>query len=392
MSPIPAAFPFIEVTIDTSALQPVAQRAPGVIAVVGKTPNGAAGGTAAANTPLVVGTLDEAGDLFARRDANDNIVETSLFSSLALALLQDPKPSKIYGVRVAGNDYAAALGGLEAADDVTFVSLANEPGVGAAAGNNPPTNLHALKAHVENMSAEGQKRIGFAMLDPATAKSPTYVADVATAVASLKSDTSRMVMIAARGAVGDAATAAMAAIAGYEPHVSAVLKRVRGVSIPLAQQYGPAEIKGLSEQNIDPIIDPALVVGTSLHFAEGRTFTTDESLLNMDTVRSIDHIESRLKAGLVGAVGDARITKAGLTQIQTRTEGIIGPLKRRGVIDDFTIRIPVLDILGIPETARTPSDTNEVQTARQNRTVDMLVTLELGPTVHQLLVRVAPTF
>jgi hypothetical protein len=389
MSPVPAAFPFIEVNIDTSALQPVAQRAPGVIAVVGKTPGGAAGGTATANTPFVVDSRDQAADLFAREDANGNVVETALFTSLALALLQDPKPSKIYGVRVAGDDYAAALAGLEAADDVTFVALANETTVGAAS---PPTNLRALKAHVEGMSAEGQKRIGVAMIDPGRAKSPTYVADAAAAVDALKSDSSRMVMVAARGATGDAATAAMAAIAGFEPHISAVLKRVRGVSIPLEQQYGPAEIKGLSEANIDPIIDPTLIVGTSLHFAEGRTFTSDESLLYIDAVRTIDDIEFRLKAGLIGAIGGARITKAGLTTVKTRTEGILGPLERRGIIDAFDVRIPVLDILAIPESARTPADVNEVTTARQNRTVDMLVTVTYGPAVHRLLVKLAPKF
>ena len=87
------------------------------------------------------------------------------------------------------------------------------------------------------------------------AKSATYVADAAGAVAALKSSTSRMVMIAARGATGDAATAAMAAIAGYEPHISTVLKKVRGISMPLESQYGPTEIKGLSEQEMVPIID-----------------------------------------------------------------------------------------------------------------------------------------
>ena len=44
---VAAAFPFIEVSIDTSALQPTAQRSPGVIAVVGAS----TAGDAAANVP-----------------------------------------------------------------------------------------------------------------------------------------------------------------------------------------------------------------------------------------------------------------------------------------------------------------------------------------------------
>jgi hypothetical protein len=391
MATVAAAFPFIEVRIDTSALTPIAERAPGVIAVVGKTPNGAAGGTAQANVPQVTDTAAQVEDLFARVQAGV-VTDTALSRSLKTAMLQDPKPSKIYGVRVAGTDYAAALSALEGADDVTFVSLAEEVSVGAQAGANPATDLQALKAHVERMSAEGQKRLGVAMIDPGRAKSATYVADAAGAVSALKSSSSRMVMIAARGVTGDAATAAMAAIAGYEPHISTVLKKVRGISMPLESQYGPTEIKGLSEQEMVPIIDPALIPGTGLHLAEGRTFTSDPSMLFIDQVRTIDAIEFALKAGLIGAIGDARITKAGMTLLKSRFDGILGPLLRRAVIDAYEVRIPVLDILSIPETARNAADNAEVAAARANRRVDVLVTITYGPAVHRLLVTLAPKF
>src|SRR4051794_33552442 len=105
---VAAAFPFIEVRIDTSGLQPVAQRMPGVIAVVGKSPNGANGGDAAVNTPIRIDTAQQAAERFAKVNLGV-VAETPLYRSLSLALLQDPKPSKIYGVRVNGDDYAAAL-------------------------------------------------------------------------------------------------------------------------------------------------------------------------------------------------------------------------------------------------------------------------------------------
>ncbi|WP_322762463.1 hypothetical protein, partial [Frankia sp. Cr2] len=192
--PITAAFPFIEVRV-VSPAPPTAQRSPGVIAVVGKTPSTADGGSAAVNTPVRIETLDDAVVQFARRQAG-NVVRNALYNSLELALLQDPHPAKVYGVKVAGDDYAAALGGLEAADDVTMVSLANEVTIGTPAGANPPTGLHALKAHVETMSLAGQRRIGFAMTDPAAAKTPTYVADTIAALTPLKSTTSRMFVVA----------------------------------------------------------------------------------------------------------------------------------------------------------------------------------------------------
>jgi hypothetical protein len=389
------AYPFIDVKIDTSGLQPTAERSPGVIAVVGKALPAANAGTATVNTPVAVETLDQAADLFAKKDTDGTVQPTTIYNSLALAMRQDPKPSKIYGVQVNATNYAAALASLEALDDVTMVALANETDVGAAStSSTAPTGLFALKEHVENMTAQGLKRIGVAMVDPAVAKGPSYVNQIATAVGGLKSDSSRMVMVAARGAVQDTATAAMGAIAGYEPHISMVLKKIRGITMPKASQYSPAEIKGLSNDanNIIPIIDPSLIVGESLHFAEARAFTTDASQLYIDIVRTLDDIDFRLKAGLIGAMGDARITKMGMTRVKVRTEGILGPLKARAVIDDFDVQIPVLDILNLPESARTSSDDNVVGTARANRIVDMIVTITYGPAVHRLRVALAPKF
>lgn len=395
MATVPAAFPFIQVTIDTSGLTPVAQRAPGVIAVVGTTPAASGGGTADVNKPYVVDTPADAAGLFSKT-TDKATASTPLYDSLLLAMLQDPKPSKIYGVRTAatGDDrYAAALSSLEAVDDVTFVSLANESTVGTvAAGNTPAKGLMALKAHCENMSVSGSKRIGFGMVDPTRTKSTSYASDTLAAVDSLKSPTSRMALVAARGSKQDAATAAMASIAGYEPHISSVLKPVRGVTMPKEAQFGPSEIKALSEGEVIPRIEPELMVGEVLRFAEGRCFTSDAALRYIDIVGTLDDIDFRLKAGLVGSVGDARITKAGMTLVKARTDGILDPLRRRGVIADYSISIPVLDVLSTPESTWTSADKTSVATARSNRTVDMFVSITYGPAVHQLRVTLAPKF
>jgi hypothetical protein len=388
MSSVPAAYPFIEVFIDTSQLAPVAQRAPGVVAVVGSTDSG---GTAAVNTPLVVDTLADAATLFAAVSGG-TVTSNPLYESLRLALLQDPRPSKIYGVKLNGNDFAAGLASLEAADDVTFVSLANVTDKAA---------LALLKAHAENMSAAGLKRIAVMMADPAVAKTPTYAAQLHAALTSppnLQSSVSRVLLIAARGAVtdtggqADAATAAMAAAAGLAPPTSIVLKRVRGLSIPVAAQYSPSEIKALSEFNIVPIIQPALIVGGGFFFAEGRLFTSDANLLYLDIVRTLDDIDFRLKAGLIGAIGDARITKAGLVALKSRVDGILGPLKRAATIDDYTIDIPILSILSIPESTWTATERALVVEARANRSVDLFVSVTYGPAVHRLRVTLQPKF
>lgn len=384
------AYPFIHVSIvPPPAL--AASRSPGVVAVVGKTPAGPTGGTAPVNAPRVVSSAAEATDLFASRTLGAAPVPTTLSTSLILALGQDPRPSKVYGVRVDANDYTAALTALEAVDDVTFVSLAHEYGIDP---------LVALKSHVETVSADGARRIGVAMADPTRARSQTWAADTVTALTGagkvVRSDVSRIIVVAGRAAsdalAPDFATAAMAAIAGYEPHISPVLKQVRGTAIPKELQFSPSEIKALSAEGIIPIIDPELIPGEGQFLAEGTLFTSDAQRPFVDIVRVLDDIEFRLRAGLIGTIGDARITRPGLTLVKATADGILGPLKRRAVIDDFNISIPLLERLALPDSARTPADVNEITTARASRAVDMIVTVVYGPQIHQLGVKLRMTF
>lgn len=392
------AYPYINVVIDTSGLVPVAQRAPGVVAVVG---NAAAGVSAPAATPLEVTDHDTVLSLFASgKKAND------LTASLDLVLAQDPRPSKVYGVRTdTADDYAGALAGLEAADDVTFVCLANETAVGKhTSGGTAATGIMALVEHVKNMSDAGQKRMAVAMIDPAIARSATYVGDVLAAgsYGALKSDDGRMILVAARGATtdptvnppptADAAAAVMGAIAGYAPSTSVVLKQVRGFTMPVTSQYTPAEITGLAAAGVIPLVDPALIPGTGLYLADGGAFSADPARNYVDIVRVLDDLEFRLRAGLIGAVGDSRITKAGLTTVRVRVEGILAPLQLAAVIDDFSVVIPLLAILTLPESARSSADNAQVVTARQTRQVTVLISVTYGPAVHRLNVTLAPKF
>lgn len=392
------AFPFIDVQVNTKGLQPVAVRAPGVLAVVGASGEG----SAAANDPRVVGSIAEAAVLFAAVGANGAVTtSTELYEGLRSALLQSPRPSKIYGVKVAGDDYAAGLASLNAADDVTFVAVAGKAAVKPTAGQTvaqASPAVVALKAHVENASADGLKRIGVFAIDPQIAKSTDYMDDVAAAVDTLKSPSlSRLICVAARGATDPSATpdvacAAASAIAGLPVAASTVLKKVAGFSLPLAQQFSPTEIKALSEANIIPIIDPDLIPGQSLHFAEGCMFTGNADLAYIDVVRLLDDVEFRLKAGLIGLIGDARITRSGLLSVVNRAQGILDRLIGPGGIDGSAVMIPVLEVLRIPEASRSPAETQAVADARAQRTVDMLVSVTLGPAVHLLKIELAPRY
>lgn len=383
------AFPFIEVDIDTSALLPAVQRAPGVVAIVGAAPSAAA----STNTPVVVATSADIDSQF-----RNGTTETDLSRALKAAFIQDPGPEKIYGVRIGTGTtpWETALAGLEGADDVTIVALAGAAVKSGSGSPNAP--IAALKSHCEVQSAGGNKRIGVAHIDNAIAKSASYAADVIALATPLKSTSGRMVMIAARGAVdgggADAhvAAAAAGAIAGQPVGSSIVLKKIRGIAMPLVGQYSPAEISALATDGIVPVIDPALVAGESLHFAEGTTYTTDATLRYVDLVRLLDDIEFRLKAGLVGIIGDARINRSGLADIIRRAEGILGMVQIEGAITGYSVIVPVYDALALPEAARSPAQVQMINTARSERLVDMIVSIVIGPAVHRLRIALQPRF
>jgi hypothetical protein len=184
----------------------------------------------------------------------------------------------------------------------------------------------------------------------------------------------------------------MAAVAAYQPHTSIVLKQIKGFEIPGHQQYTPSEITQLSAAGINAIIDPALIVGESLHLADGKLLSSDAALGFVDVVRTLDDIDFRLKAGLIGLVGDARITAGGLIRVKARIEGILGRLRRAGVIDGFAINISVLTLLSMPEAAWDAADRELVRTARENRTVDVDLQVVYGPAIHRLAVTLSPSF
>jgi hypothetical protein len=285
---------------------------------------------------------------------------------------------------------------------VTFVCLAGETTVGnATSGGNAATGLMALKEHVENASASGNKRIAVAMVDPATPRSTSYVSDVLTAAGPLRSGSGRMVLVAARGATldptsttatADAAAAVMGVIAGFPPGTSMVLKQVRGFTMPVTSQYTPAEITGLAGEGAIPLVDPALIPGSGLYLGDGGLFSSDAARNYVDLVTLLDQLEFVLRAGLIGTVGDTAITKPGLTSIRLRIEGIVAPFVASGALDSFDVTIPLLRILSVPAAARDAADTARLVTARQTRQVDAVLQAEISGTVHQIDLILKPHF
>ncbi len=394
-----AAYPFIDIKIDAKGLAARARREPGVIAIVGQ--SDIADTVTPPSTPIVVDSAKDVEDNFGKNNR--------LSDSLKLALGQDPRASKVYGVKAPGagaptaNQYTTALASLEGADDVSFVALANEPIDPSKNGTNATDLLVPLKTHVTNMSDNGNKQMAVAMYNPEVGRSTSYPTDVKTRAAPLKSNDPRIVLVAARGALvpgptqgttqtADVAAAAMSVIAGLPPHVSAVLKPLDGFFMPVSAQYGPSELKALSLEGANPVLDPVFIPETGLFLGEGRVFTSNTAQMYVDVVRVLDMLDFRLKAGLIETIGDARITKEGLTSIKIRTEGLLEPLVREQVIASFSVTIPLLEILSLSPSARSPGDQEDIRNARENRTVTMLVRVEYGPAVHLLNVTLAPSF
>ena len=387
---VTTAYPYINVTIDTGALRPKASRPVGNVAIVGES---GGHGTAPPNTVQLISNSADAQAHFAEVDPNTGAVTDSgpLYSSILTALQQDPPPSRVYAVATNGAvvaDYTAALAMLRTAP-VQFVCLANVFDV---------ARLRTLREHVETTSADGNRRMAVAMTNPdlVVPAGQTY-AEVATDTYDIKSDTSRMILVAGRVerdgalAVTDVAAAAMGSIAGYSPAQSILLKQVRGLSIPLERQFTPSEVVQLSEELINPIFDPELIVGEGLHFGAGRTYTTKASLIYVDIVRVLDDIEFALKAGLIGSIGNVRIDRLGMQAIKSRIDGILGRYKNRRVIDEYSIDIPLLSILEIEAAARANAAAGLVTDARLNRSVEVFLSVTYAGSVHTLDVQLTLT-
>jgi hypothetical protein len=397
MSVPTAEYPYVKVTIDTSGLQPAATRAFGNVAVVGS----AGGfGTAVPNTPVMVGSEAEARTLFADVDsatgaiAHDGQDAGPLYRSIREVLLQRPGPSRVYAVATddAGGDpdWAAALASLATAP-VQLVCLARVT---------DPGTLALLKTHVEDASGAGGKRIGVAMVDPdlAVGNGQTFAGAADAAYGALKNAEGRMVLAAARVATvdgvpaRDVAACAMATIAGYQPHISVLLKQVNDVEIPLPRQFTGTEVAQLAEKAMLPLLDPPYIAGSGVFLGSGRAYNpTDPSRLYVDVVRVLDDIEFRLKAGLIGAIGNVRIDRLGMEGLRSKFDAVLEPLRAARVIEGYTVDIPVLPILETEEANRSPGARTELADTRTSRAVDVIVTVTYAGSVHFLDVRLALT-
>lgn len=326
---------------------------------------------ARANTPLAFTDPAEA----RRRAPGD------LGNAIALAFAQSPGPMLVFGVRTAaGPDWTAALNAV-APLDVQLVALANTP-LDTTTGTAPNGAIVQLANHVTSVSntgGDGMERMGVAML----AKGATGTAVVAGALAN-----ERMVYIAHKSDE-DAAAAVAGVIAGYEPHVSVLLKPVNITSA----LFTPAEIAtingiesfagGPAGNGVNWLADPVLIPGRGTFMGEGYTGNPGGKKY-IDIVRTIDDVSFRVKAQLIKTIGVLRVGRSGLRALEAQLEAVLQPLVQAEVIEGFEITTPMKVLLDKDPNTLTAAELNQINNAQSQRVVEVLIAVDYAGAIHRL--------
>ncbi|MFD0277846.1 hypothetical protein ACFVHB_28605 [Kitasatospora sp. NPDC127111] len=295
--------------------------------------------------------------------------DSDLLRAIRTAFRQSPPPVKVWGVLVDQDDpqWDTALTKVDALN-VQIVLLANTP---LKAGNT--TALDKLANHVSADLGDGKERIGVAMLD----KGPQSAATLNTLIVPpVKHE--RMVLIA-HTSDDDVAAATAGVIAGYQPHISLLLKPI---NIAMTRLFTDTEIEDFDGHQVNWVTSPALLPGQSLYLGEGYTADSSHGKKYVDVVRALDDINFRIKAALIEAIGTVRISRVGLRSVVTIVQSVLFPLVSQEVIEDFSVVIPLLALLDKDQ----PDEAEQavISKARSNREVDMTVQVTYAGAIHRL--------
>lgn len=300
-----------------------------------------------------------------------------LGNAVRKAFDQSPGPTTVWAVATDsadGND-ALAKGLAEVAKlDVRIVGLANTPLGPDSQGR---AQIEALASHVNTVSntgGDGKERIGAAMLGKG-------VSDPGVITSNMQSD--RMFVVAHKSDE-DAAAAAAGVIAGYEPHVSLLLKPV---SLGMDSYFSDSEIDAFNTAQINWLVDPSLIPGKGLYLGEG--YSLGSKMPYIDIVRTVDDISFRLKAQLIQSIGNLRVTRSGLRALVSQMTAILEPLLQRQVIDGYDVFIPLLVLLDKDPLSLADVELQQIKNAQDARTIDAIVTVDYAGAIHRLNITLA---
>ncbi|MEU8761578.1 hypothetical protein [Streptomyces sp. NPDC048659] len=304
-----------------------------------------------------------------------------LGEAIATALVQQPGPSEVWGVRMAQpSSYDDALAKVGTLNVQLVVVADTELALTAPAGGPPVPSpgIVKLAQHVSGPAADGMERMGVAML----AKGAS---DPAVVTGSLA--TERMVYVAHKSDE-DVAAAVAGTIAGYPPHISLLLKQVKVSSAPFSAEEiirlngseGPGT-RGPQGKGVNWLVDPPLIPGSGVYLGEGYT-GLPATKKYIDIVRTVDDVTFRLKARLIGTIGNLRISRSGLRGLVAEMETVLEPLRRSEVIEGYEIVVPLLALLDKPQ--RTPAEDDLVRAAQTERAAEAMVRVDYAGAVHRI--------
>jgi hypothetical protein len=296
----------------------------------------------------------------------------ALGDSVKTAFKQSPSPTTIWAIATDPADGANAVTlGLTEAEkiNVQIVVLANTPLVSAAVGT---AEIEALATHcntVSNTGGDGKERIGVAMLGNSVTDTTLISATMAQ---------NRMTMIA-HHSTEDAAAAVAGVIAGYQPHISMLLKPI---SLDMDTVFADSQIDAFNTAHVNWVTRTPLIPGAGFYMGEGYTLGADQPYV--DIVRTIDEISFDLKAALIRSIGVLRVTRAGLRALVSEMSAVLQPLQDDGVIDSYLAFFPLLTLLDKDPTKLTDVELQEIHNAQTTRTVNSIVTIEYAGAIHRL--------
>jgi hypothetical protein len=298
---------------------------------------------------------------------------TDLANAIAIAFRQSPPPTRIWGIQVADSspDWDKALSDI-ANLDVQIVALANMPLNKANADAIGKLASHV--AGVSNTGGDGKERIGVVMLDRDLAAADAVKLNTGAV------NHERMFLIAHKSS-DDVAAATAGVIAGYEPQISMLLKPIK---ISMTGVFSDSDIDTFDQSAVNWITSPALIPGHALFLGEGYTADPSQNKKYIDIVRTIDSVKFQIKAALIQAIGNFRISRSGLRSIVTVVQSVLASLVTQAVIDDYSIHIPLLSLLDKDPATLSDAEQQQIQTQQAARAVDMAVVIVYSGAIHRI--------
>ncbi|GAA3436241.1 hypothetical protein [Kutzneria kofuensis] len=364
---------YVQVQSTVDLFSPVI-RPTGNIAVVGAAATGGVG------VPVQVSDPTDAATKFgAAYQADGKTINSALTRAIDTVFDQTPGPGQVWGVPAA-QDITSALAAVETLN-VQFVLVANTALDATSGATNGAIDLLSKHVTAVSNSGDGKERMGVAMLvkgnsDPAPA-------------AALPND--RMIYVAHKSDE-DVAAAVAGTVAGYPPSVSMVLKPVSVktddfTATEIENLNGPEDFgKTSGGRGVIWLTKPALLGGSAVCLGEGYTGNRNGKQY-IDITRTVDDVTFQLKARVIRAIGNLRISRSGLRALAVQLESVLNPLVADGVIESYDVVIPILGLLDADPSTLSDAQAAQVHHAETSRVAEVLVAVEYAGAMHRIAIK-----